>query len=203
MSRLYEYINETKKELEETKDILEYVQILEKDCSKIINVYKKTKGFLYRGIHGKGSYGDFIEKTMRTTVRRPRNTDKKTHIRLNKVFKEKFGWKVRDGISTSPNRFQTNLYGHPFIFFPTNRYKFCYSSKIHDLFTDLKKQPIGSDDKEWEIKEMRSIKRLVNKYTDKNLESVFNKKQGEVMFKVKKYYLLDKKYLKYLLDMWI
>ena len=38
MSRLYEYI--TKKELEETKNILEYVEILEKNCSKIINIYK-------------------------------------------------------------------------------------------------------------------------------------------------------------------
>jgi len=200
MSRLVEYIS--KSEIEEINNIQEYIQILEKNCSKIISIYKNTKGLLYRGIYSKQDKSDFIEKEMRTTVRKPRNTDKKTHIRLNKVFKEKFGWKVRDGLSTSPNRFQTNMYGQAFVFFPTNNYKFCYSSEIFDLFRNLRKQPVGSDDKEWEVKEMRSIKRLVNKYTDKNLESVFNKKQGEVMFKVKKYYLLHNRYIKYIKDMW-
>jgi hypothetical protein len=180
----------TKRQQEMIDKFEEVVSLVESNCSEILSLYKSVHKFLYRGITEKT---DFIEKAMRTGVRIPRNTDKKTHVRLNKLMKEKFGWKVRDGISTTTALYQTNLYGEAYIFFPFNKYKFCYSPAHYDLWQSIKEKPIGMSDKEWEPKEMKSLKRLVNKHTDQNLKDAF-KRDGEVLFKVKKYYMLNQSF---------
>ncbi len=190
MMRLNEYIlSEVTKavQLKIDKFDNDFAPLIEKNCKQILTFYKQNKKFLYRGIDQKA---DFIEKEMRTGTRIPRNTDKKTHIRLNKLMKDKFGWKVRDGISVSSAEHQAIFYGNSYIFFPFDGYKFVYSKSLFDLFRSVKTQPIGMSDKEWEPKEMRSLKILVNKHQDDDLAGAFSR-DGEILFKVKKYYLLS------------
>jgi hypothetical protein len=192
--RLTEHLTEKRVTIAQQNQINDfegiYAPAIEKNCSQMLDFYKaggsRSKLF-FRGVN---ESEDFIEKTMRTTVRRPRNTDKKTHIRLNKLMKEKFGWKVRDGVSTTTGWSQTQLYGRAYIFFPFNKFKFVYSNEMYDLIQHIKMQPIGMPDKEWEPKEMRSLKRLVNKHQDTDLAGAFMR-SGEVLFKMKKYYLLN------------
>jgi hypothetical protein len=188
--RLRHHINEKKPNkaeqarIDDFNDI--YAPLIEKNCGEILKVYRLQQEWLHRGVHDKG---DFIEKTMRTGVRKPAATNKKTHIRLNKLMKERFGWKVRDGISTATKHHQTLIYGEAYIFFPFNKYKFCYSPTTYDLFREIKDQPIGMPDKEWEPIIMRNLTKLVKKHQDTNLDGAWER-SGEVLFKVKKYYLL-------------
>ena len=116
--RLDKYLTEvkfTRAAIYKRTDISEFVETLKRDCSNIIQVYKQTNKFLYRGTNDKGT---FLEKTGRgAKVRIPRNTPVSFHRYLNKIFKEKFGWKVRDGISTTPKKGVANSYGNGYIFF--------------------------------------------------------------------------------------
>lgn len=162
--------------------------VLEKECGKILKIYKKNKSFLYRGLSGEKKL--FIEKTSRKGVRKPKHTSVEMHRFLNSLFKEKFGWKVRDGISTSTDASQAMWYGNAYIFFPTNRFKFAYSLKIDDLFKELPIIPFAVDTKEWLNKKKRTFNRIVNMYTDKDLHQAINNNSGEVLFKTGKYYLL-------------
>jgi len=200
--KLEKYISEwkpTKAEIKEQQDFDEAIVLIEKNCKKIMTFYKSQKEFLWRGVTS--TKEPFIEMKWKATVRPPRNTDRTTHIRLNKLMKEKFGWPVRNGISVSTSLSQAMWYGTAYIFLPFDRYKFVYSSEFKDLFDHIKRQPIGLPDKEWEPKEMRSIKRLVNKHTDTNLAGAFVR-DGEVLFKVGKYYLLHQGFEKTLRERW-
>jgi len=186
--RLDRYLIEARKRA----DISEYVKILNSNCSEIIQVYQQTNKFLYRGTNDKGT---FLEKTGRgAKVRIPRNTPVSFHRYLNKIFKEKFGWKVRDGISTTPKKGVALSYGagSAYIFFPTNKCKFAWSPKYFDLYVQLKiLKTTGYDSvKEFLAKKEITFTRAVNTYKDDNLAMAI-RAGNEVMFKVSKYYLLD------------
>jgi hypothetical protein len=172
------------------KNIYEYLDIIGENCSKIIKVYQTADNFIYRGVEEKG---DFLERKGRTKVRIPRDTPPEIHRYLNKLFKEKFGWKVRDGISTTPVKLQTYLYGRPYIFFPADGYKFAWSKRYGDLWLHIRKNtPIGGvNDK----RKQSALKRAVNTYIDTDLVGAISKTkkrkdEGEIMFKVEKYYLI-------------
>jgi len=112
---------------------------------------------------------------------------------LNKLFKEKFGWKVRDGISTTPQIEQAEGYGPPYIFLPANGYEFAWSKRHGDLWLDIRANlPVGT------LKNKRkqsAFKRAVNSYIDTDLVNAIklgkSKAFAEVMFKTEKYYLLE------------
>lgn len=188
--RLDRYLIEAKKD---DMDIMPYLDTIEKDCSKILRVYQKADMFLYRGVN---EQGEFIEKKGRTKVRIPRDTPIEFHRYLNKIFKEKLGWKVRDGISTTPQAGWAMHYGNPYIFLPTDKYKFAWSPKYGDLWNDLpvlKTFYLGST-KEFIKEKHKTFVRAVNTYDDKDLVKGIKVGEkgrvGEIMFKVGKYYLL-------------
>lgn len=173
-----------------------FIEEIIQEASKISDVYRKTGKFLYRGVKGNEW---FLEKKGRTAVRIPRNTPVEYHRFLNKIFKDKFGWKVRDGISTTPQSGWADFYGNPYIFFPTNRYKFAWSEKYQDLYRDLPilhvTIPGRTTTKQWLEKKKTTFVRAVNTYKDTDLEMAIRKglagSVGEVMFKVGKYYLVN------------
>jgi hypothetical protein len=197
--RLDRYLNEIsmkalQRRYEESKiDIMQYLDTIEKDCSKILRVYQNAGGFLYRGVSEKR---DFVEKKGRTGVRKPKDTDIEYHRFFNKFFKEKFGWKVRDGISTTNQWHATSRYGETYIFLPTDRYKFAWSPKYGDLWRDFKfmfvMSPGDISTKKWLEQNQGKFKRAACTYKDKDLEGAIKQqgKTNEVMFKVGKYYLL-------------
>jgi hypothetical protein len=192
--RLDRYLVEVRKK-EPSIDITPYLDTIEKECSKILRVYKQADAFLYRGVNEKGK---FLEKKGRTKVRVPRDTPIEYHRFLNKIFLEKMGWKVRDGISTTPQRGWASFYGmgHTYIFLPTDKYKFAWSPKYGDLWNDLKilKTFVVGSTKEFLEKKRSTFVRAVNTYDDTDLvrgiKVGLKGRVGEIMFKVGKYYLL-------------
>jgi len=184
--RLYRHLNE------QVENIDEIIAILESNCNRVIKEYNKANDFLYRGT--RDSKG-FVEKTGRTKVRIPRNTPIEVHRMFNTVFKDKLGWKVRDGISTTPQEGWAGFYGNVYIFFPTNKYKFAWSPRYGDLYTDFPLVNVvvpGSLKKYLETKKA-TFSRAVNTYKTTDLPRAIQVGQmgrvGEVMFKVGKYYL--------------
>jgi len=192
--RLDRYLIEKKKKV----DIMPYLDTIEKNCSKILKVYQKAGHFIYRGAPGVhiGNTGTFIEKKPDKKVRKPRNTPIEIHRYLNKLFKEKFGWNVRDGISTTPAWVQAHYYGHVYIFLPTDRYKFAWSPKYGDLYVDMPiVQGVFFDNKEFLEKRHKTFQRAVNTFKDDDLVGAirngYDAVKAEIMFKVNKYYLLE------------
>lgn len=169
-----------------------YIEIIKRDCSSIIHIYKSLNKFLYRGFKDPENR-DIIELKWRTTERVEQHTTIETQRAINAAFLEKFGWKVRNGIFVSTLYSQTSIYGSPYIFFPVNKFQFCYSPTIEDLWLNMKVQPHGISNKDWKIKRQEQFKRLVNRHTDKNLQDAWNR-EGEISFKTPKYYLVSTKY---------
>lgn len=163
------------------------IETLQRDCKRFILLIK-SGGLIYRG-HSK-TYNPLEKQAMRTGVRKPRNTDKSIHRHFNKLFKEKFGWKVRDGLFTTGDYAQTLLYGSTHYFFPIGNFKFCYSTKHRDMFdTPITIIPVGISDKEYIAKKEKTFKRMVNTYTDSDLSRGITLGH-EISFKVKQYYMI-------------
>ena len=117
--------------------------------------------------------------------------DQDIHDQLNLIFESIFGWKVRNGISTSPMYQQAETYGGTGIFFPPNGSKFCYSPKINDLWSFLDDKYYWGTDNEKHWNDDFDIHKVIEgNYTDQNLPNAIKNAQGEIMFKAKNYYLL-------------
>ncbi len=113
---------------------------LMKQCSSIIDVYKKTNNVLYRGITY-GKYGEpmlLVTKKMHREERFPKDMDPDLHNWMNKYFNEVVGWPIRNGISTTPSYSQAEDYGKAMFFFPQNRWGYAYLPVVDDLYS---KQP--------------------------------------------------------------
>jgi hypothetical protein len=138
--RLIQHLNELTYKPTTDGIVSDVTTFLMKQCSSIINVYKKTNNVLYRGI----TYGKFgepillVSKKMHREERFPKDMDPSAHEWLNKYFNDNVGWPVRNGISTTPSFQQAEDYGTAFIFFPQNRWKYAYLPDIDDLYS---KQP--------------------------------------------------------------
>ena len=195
--RLDRYLIEARKGMD-WEELLPQIEQIEKECSQIIKVYRSTRKFLYRAVKEDAW---IIEKKGRgAKVRIPRNTPVEYHRLLNKLFRDKLGWKVRDGVSTSPQSASLGIYGDTYIFFPKNGYKYAWSPKYGDLWRDLPIMqtiiPGRTTTKEWLKKKETTFKRAVNTYKDNDLETAiikgsdYSKGTNEIMFKVSKYYLI-------------
>jgi hypothetical protein len=115
----------------------EVLNILKTECSQIIKDYNKAGKVLFRGTND-GHDALLLAKNVHLEGRNPLDTKKAWHNWLNEYFIPIFGWPVRNGISTSPNRSQSGRYGNRVsIFFPVDGYKFVYSLKVEDLFQSI------------------------------------------------------------------
>ena len=207
--RLETYLNERlfnqklskKKTLEFKQEQLDMIiPILKQNCSEILSIYKSSNKMLMRTIkdYKQNPEGrkladmnaqSFIEKRMRTGVRKPKDTPVNVHRALNTLFKEKFGWKVRDGIFTAST---VPTWGETYLFFPANKFKFVWSPKYRDLYADLSHKLVNADKKEIEAN-MKAYKRVVNTFKDNDLVAAI-KSNNEVVFKMKTYYLVHAEY---------
>jgi hypothetical protein len=141
--RLNSYINETSE-----KFINQYLQILNDECKPFLKLIKDTD-FLYRGVNHAQTIP--IKKFMHDEGRIPLSTPLTVHNELNKIFKKKFGWPVRDGVFCTFKPALTMMYGKPYFVFGIGDFKYCYSKEITDLWTDLdhwatKKKITGDED---------------------------------------------------------
>lgn len=181
------------------KVVEEWMAIIEKSCSQIIKEYKKADEFFYRGSHGR----DFVEKEGRITkVRPPKDTPVEVHRFLNKIYKEKFGWKVRDGVPATPNTHTAETYGRVFIFFPVNGYKYVWSRKVKDIYMKipltLKKHSFArvkskKDRQKIILNNEIYFKNLIDLYQDTGIQQAL-KHENEVMFRTKKWYGIHERF---------
>ena len=131
--RLRRYIIESLTAKEATK----FTELMKRECSDIIHFYKKrldarvNRPFIWRGLSG-SKMSIRYEKMHKN--RNPLSTGQDLHNWMNKHFKERFGWPVRNGVSTTGNRNMTAMYGHPYVFFPKDGFDFCWSPKVNDLW---------------------------------------------------------------------
>lgn len=198
-------------------------EILTKECSEILSIYKRSKKVFYRGTkHEVKSIQEFIPKN----DRKPKDTPIKLSNYLDEFFNKNFGWKARsEGIFATPNEMQAQEYTKlislntslpPDIFFPVNGFKFIWSKEIKDLFADIDNEIFDVFelsakelfDPRFDTRALRGLKLpgrfetidkfLVNKYTNTNLTmALFS--NSEVMFKCKKYYLVNPIFIKKIL----
>jgi len=128
-----------------------------RDCKPIIDEIKKCGEikFLYRGMDIKNLD---IKRFTSLEKRTPLDTNEYIHDKLNELFKEKFGWNVRDGVfayfqEPRVNRFihdeykwnNKTMYGtNTYIMFPIGEYKYCWSPKVDDLYGEFEPQMSGS-----------------------------------------------------------
>lgn len=171
---------------------------LKKECSKIITEYKKEHGVLLRGLKGYRPNAHLVVKTMRGE-RIPRDTEPHVHDWLNDEFEKRFGWKVRNGVSTTSSWSTASGYGDGkvFIFFPKNGYKFCWSPAIQDLTLSMPNSIRNSRDREHLNVIMDLDKRLAEmlegEYFSTYRQNELSKgisSGNEIMFNTQKYFLL-------------
>ena len=103
----------------------------------------------------------------------------------DKLFKEMFGWEVRNGIFTSSTL--NYMYGEPYLFFPIGDFKFVWSPDIDDFYDA------------WQDAQIKFYTLDIHSYIDKYLEKAI-KSGNEISFNCKEYYLVDLKMRTFLED---
>jgi hypothetical protein len=187
------------------KDIEDVTYHLEKECSQILKVYKKrwkaneNRPILWRGVGNREL--TILKKKSHIKDRKPMSTGADMHNWLNTQFQKQFGWPVRNGVGTSGERNQSSTYGKPYIFFPLNNFKFAWSPKVWDLWSDIEKHMpmLNKSQSTLEIPPKygpeknlfkEKIEPLLDHYTNKNLDKAIGAGK-EVFFNTPEYYLLD------------
>jgi hypothetical protein len=182
--RLKSYITEVKDLSYE-----EIRTILERDCKEILQFYRYGR-LLYRGIRTNDSDPIFVTKTPRDD-RRPKDTSEYIHDYMNKLYKKKFGWEVRNGISVSNSFAQADAYGNVHVFFPVDGFKYVWHPDIYDFTNDFAGEHMSdwnsdpTDDLDFQI----AAQQLVDTSYDKNIKGAYGYHR-EIMFWAPKYYLL-------------
>jgi hypothetical protein len=128
--RLKQYINEAMTDME-------IVDIIKKNCMPFLKEYKSSNcnSILWRGSSKPVSYID--KKKTRLDGRNPKDTSEVLHSELNYEFKNVFGWKVRNGVFATANKYASEKYGKAYMFFPIGKYKYVWSDKVHDLYQKI------------------------------------------------------------------
>lgn len=133
-------------------------KILERDCSPFLKELKMAKQLVFRGIkkmslsdnYKVNNINDFYIKNRRRD-RRPVDIDYYISEKIDDIFYDKFGFKIRsEGVYTSKSPyisrqysdiFVTDYYSYDtiknYIFFPIGEYDHYWSPKIDDLFPVL------------------------------------------------------------------
>src|SRR5574343_568799 len=173
-----------KEELMTQKEFDKFFQ----DCKSFINEVCKMdypREPLFRGVGRDTGMGKWTIKNSHLKDREPMNTDIQVHRLLNDAFEDRFGWKVRNGVFTTSDDKDARRYGHLFYVFPAGDFKFVWSSKMSDLYTDL--------DVKFNVKNIAGARKVVDMYQDTDLEAAM-KSGHEIMFKCERYYLFDVDY---------
>jgi hypothetical protein len=125
----------------ESKDKNEMISFIKKNCKPYIKLAKRNgiDNFLFRGI---SSTKEYIIKDVRTD-RRPTDMNEYVHKQLDKIFKEKFGWKARsNSLFCVPSESRAIPYGYLHVVIPIGNFDYLWSPKSKDLYMEIKKLPI-------------------------------------------------------------
>jgi len=129
-----------------------YVETIKRDCQPYLQqVGNDAFGYggypMYRGINTKSVYkrkiGKFHKLNARLSgkgnfkPRKPKNTGRDLHNTINDFFMNKFGIPFRDGVFASGVANDASFYGVVYQMFPIGDFKFAWSDKIHDLYSDI------------------------------------------------------------------
>jgi len=163
-------------------DVLGLADRVRSDCKKYLrDVFDRSGWKIMRRSVGVRMIGRAY-KVIPRSDRRSKDLGKTLHDNLNKVFEERFGWKVRGGVFT----YTQGMYGvlTSNIFLPIGDYKYCYSPLVVDLWDD--RMVLGSMD----LSELDSW--IADKYVDRGLHATLmgSMKSVEVAWNCKAYYLI-------------
>jgi hypothetical protein len=111
--------------------------MIKKECKPILDIYKSTQKFIYRGISTSNN-----ERVGIKYVRKDRNPKDTRHdiSRLtDDILEDTFGWRPRtQGLYTSGDRSQARAYGDGvYVVFPIGKLEFLWSSKYKDSYDML------------------------------------------------------------------
>jgi len=175
--------------IEETLPAEDIIPILRKECGPFIRMLQRSESMYYRGL--KGAYGkdNFLLKKPHED-RKPMNTPKIVHDKLNELFLEKFGWKVRDGIFCTTDSIIASTYGRVHLVFGIGIFQYCWSPVIQDFYLNLSGSSVQYAN-ELTPRHIKFLQMTVNSYKDTDIEDV--PKGFEVSFLFPKgYYALAK-----------
>ena len=171
-------------------------EAIDKDCAPFIKELKGCNTLLYRGVKTPPRFYD--KKTPRTD-RKPRVIDITLHTKLGKETKKMFGWNLRiEGIFTTNNVSNADLWGSPSIIFPIGKFKYAWNKNVHDLYDAYDQWPTymskdGSMDhmlKElWDYNIMDSLKNYKTTGLNNYLSRTF--RLSECVIKCKEYYSIN------------
>ncbi len=198
--------------LTEEKDIFTIL----KDNSLFKLYLSNSNNYIYRGVnHSIETFSKYKRRKDRT----PKDMPIEYHKLFDRLFNKKFGWKARSaGVFATSKINATRTYGTPYIFVPEEPFKFIFSPKVADLYSEvadgwgafLKKldYAILDNDKE-EIKKIAKkknmkmsevptktqvIDKIVQTYKDKPISQAI-KSDSEIVFDCNNYYLINIDYL--------
>ena len=123
----------------------ELVKVLMRDCAPFVSdlAIDNFANFLYRGSQ-KSFSGIISNKNKPRKDRKPRDTPMELHLRFDKLFQRKFGWKVRSsGVFATPDIYSVEEYGIFYLFFPIGKYRYVWSPEISDLYGYLSEEKYG------------------------------------------------------------
>jgi len=133
--------------------------------------------------------------------RKPLDTPKEIHKKLDELFKKEFGWKARsEGVFCSGDA-PSSVYGDLYYIFPIDKFKYVWSPDIRDLTLELERFDIlyiegdGKFIEGYDYKKFHEIlPQLVSTYKDNDLQSAL-RSGNEISLKCKKYYAINASHL--------
>jgi len=142
--RLNKYINEI---YQRDKKIEPIYKLIDKNCAPFLKEIKNVRMFLYRGSE---ENIDRIKRIKPRKDRRPKDMPEELHETFDDLFHKKFGWYVRsEGVFVTGDKVLSASYGTPYLFFPIGKYKYVWSSKIMDLYTEIENEEYFGDAESW------------------------------------------------------
>ncbi len=135
--RLNHYLSEDIEYIIPQKD----KDILQRECSDIIRIYKETNRVLYRGL--KRSFEtEGVQKIVPRIDRKPTDTSAIIQKRVDEYFFKKFHWKPRsEGVFASSHIGTAKAYTlrrlGVYVIFPSNGFKYVWSPDIEDAYEDI------------------------------------------------------------------
>jgi hypothetical protein len=175
--------------------IEKYTEVIKRDCKSWLSAVKNCSRPFYRGVDlPLLSDVAFLKKKVRAN-RRPMNATKEEQLVLDRGFQKEFGWKARsNGVFITSNPMEAMNYGNLFYFFAIENFKYVWSPKIEDLYTDI---PLVIVD----LRNRKEYKKSVDKLHDlEQIPKTFYRDSGlcqaasarnEVIVNCKTYYILE------------
>ena len=127
----------------------EILSIIKKNCGPFLTAINNqiTDYPLYRGAKWNQPallFEPLIRKTARLDDRRPKDTNKLKHARINDYFIRTFDEPFRNSVHVTGDEHQASFYGRVFMMFPIGEFTFLWSPHIIDIAFDIKWPAVGN-----------------------------------------------------------